>query len=155
MKEIELTQEQVAIVDDEDYEYLSQWKWHATKHGNTYYAERKPNKKHCIMARIIMKCENDMVVDHINRDGLDNRKENLRICTIAENGRNKTKSKKTTNPYKGIQKNHLKWTAIITYNKFTKCLGNFNSPEEAAIAYDKKARELFGEFANLNFPEAL
>ena len=97
MKEIQLTQGKVALVDDDDFKLLGQWIWCACKQKNIYYAiatsfANKPyGQKTCssqMMHRIIMNAPKGMDVDHINHDGLDNRKENLRICTVSENGMN-------------------------------------------------------------------
>lgn len=141
MKEIELTQGQVAIVDDDDYEYLSQWKWCASySHG--FYAVRYKNIK---MHRVICKAPRNMSVDHINHNTLDNRKSNLRICTHQENMRNQI----STIGAKGIRKRKSgNYEARIS----GKYLGVFENKIDAVNAYNKKAIELFGEFANLNFP---
>ena len=95
-----------------------------------------------------------MATDHINGDGLDNRKQNLRICTHAENLRNRRLGKNNTSGYKGVSwhKLHKLWYAHISHNKKLMSLGYFKDKEEAAKAYDRKAIELFGEFAKLNFP---
>lgn len=107
-----------------------------------------------ILHRFILDVPNGMVVDHINRDKSDNRRENLRVCTQAENVRN---SKRTSglSKYKGVQlnKKYNKWTATINFLGVKKQIGTYIDEIEAAKAYDKKALELFGEFAYLNFPE--
>lgn len=97
MKEISLTQGKVAIVDDEDFEYLNRWKWHARKNGQTWYALRSKSwriqgKRYGItipMHRVIMGAPEGRVIDHLNRDGLDNRRSNLRVTTFEENARNR------------------------------------------------------------------
>ncbi len=97
-----------------------------------------------------------LVVDHINHNGLDNRKENLRICTVAENCRNSRPSKRKNklSKYKGVSfdKKRKVYRVLIWHNKKQYFLGTFKNETEAAKAYDRKARELFGEFAYLNFP---
>lgn len=95
MQTIQLSQGKVSLVGDSDFEWFNQWKWTAMKRGNTWYAVRGgflgPK---ILMHREIMNAPKDMQVDHINGDGLDNRRENLRVCTNAENGRNRKINKK-------------------------------------------------------------
>ena len=105
------------------------------------------------MHRLIMNCPKGLLVDHKNHDGLDNRKCNLRLCTNAENQYNqKPLQKKTSSQYRGInwQKRIGKWDVWIQLNGKSIFLGSFSNEIEAAKAYDKKAKELFGEFAHLN-----
>jgi hypothetical protein len=94
------------------------------------------------------------VVDHINGDTLDNRRANLRVCTKSENNRNRRKLHPTTSRFKGVYKNTKPWIALIECNGKQFVLGRFASEEEAALAYDKAAKEHFGSFARLNFPPA-
>ena len=96
-----------------------------------------------------------MHVDHINGNPLDNRKSNLRICTNAENQRNRGVNKNNTSGYKGVcwAKQNKKWKARIKHNGKLIHLGYYKDKEEAARAYDKKAKELHGEYAYLNFPD--
>ena len=94
---------------------------------------------------------NNEEIDHINGDKQDNRIQNLRLCTRAENIMNRGKSKKNTSGYKGVRQVGEKWEARIGYKYKLICIGTYKTPQEAAIAYDKKALELFGEFAYLNF----
>jgi hypothetical protein len=109
-----------------------------------------------ILARYIMNCPKGMVVDHINGNRLDNRKSNLRICTQFQNTKNRFKSRSNKSGYKGVSffkaKYPLKkpWVAEIVYNYKRISLGYFYTKEDAAKAYNKKAIELFGEFAKLN-----
>ena len=93
-----------------------------------------------------------MVVDHIDHDGLNNCKSNLRIATLSENRRNSRKAKDTSSKYKGVSwhKNNKKWEVKIGFNYKKIHIGYFNNIKEAAEAYNKKAKELFGEFAYLN-----
>jgi hypothetical protein len=154
MKEIELTQGYVAIVDDEDYEYLSQWKWFASRNATgRYYAVRNEGKNQIRMHREILKAPKGMEVDHINTNTLFNVKKNLRICTRAENAKNLSKPKNNTSGYKGVSRDRRKWKAYIGLNNKKIHIGMFSSPKEAARAYDEKAKELFGKFAKLNFSE--
>jgi hypothetical protein len=152
MKEIILTQGKVAIVDDDDYEWLNRLKWRY----NTGYAGRtigsRKNQKSVYMHRLILQVPDGLETDHINHDTLDNRKENLRICTRSENNCNRA-NKRNTSGFHGVHfnKEYKEWYATIMVNRLKKYLGNFKTAEEAARAYDKAARELHREFANLNF----
>lgn len=161
MKEIRLTKGQVALVDDEDFGYLNQWKWCSSYEPriSNYYAFRREyvsyRKQETIkMHRLIMSTPNGMEVDHINGNTLDNRKSNLRNCSHAENIRNREVSKRNKSGYKGVSVSSSgKWWARIRIDGAPQLyLGTFTTPEDAARAYDKKALELFGEFAKLNFP---
>lgn len=143
------------LVDDDDYEYLNQWKWHTIKTSNSQYVNRtvfiNKKKTYNSMARKIMKAPKGMVVDHINGNTLDNRKQNLRICTIQQNSWNK-KKQNSLYKYKGVQlrKDRGNWRACITYNNKFISLGSFKTELEAAKAYNTKALELYGEYAKLN-----
>ena len=160
MKEIQLTQGKVALVDDADYEYLNQWKWHANKNGNKFYASRsitvsQGKQKTISMHRVITKNINPkMHTDHLNGNGLDNRKINLRICTNSQNAMNQSKQINNTSGYKGVSyyKNSInkKWMATIKINNIKIYLGLFTNPKDAAIAYNAAANNFFGEFAKLN-----
>lgn len=156
MKEVKLTQGKVALVDDEDYEYVNQWKWCAHKQRNTFYAVRnspRPNSKLIKMQNVIMNTENGMVADHIDRNGLNNQKYNLRVCNNADNLKNRAPSKNCTSIYKGVSKNgkRKKWKASITSNGVAIYLGVFATEVDAAHAYDEAAKKLHKEFAYLNF----
>lgn len=158
---IPLSRGLLALVDGEDHEWLNQWKWWALKVKNKYYAVRtqwlKVEKRYItiLMHRQIMNTPKGMETDHISRCCLDNRKSNLRVCTSSENHRNTTGKVNKTSTYKGVcwNKKHKQWCANITHNKKTYYLGHFSNEAKAAKAYDKKAKELFGEFACLNFGE--
>ncbi len=149
MKHIPLSQGKFAIVDDEDYDYLMQWKWYANKMGNTWYAT---NYNKGGMHRLIMKYPKGLQVDHINHNGLDNRRCNLRICTKQQNEWNRLPNCNAASPYRGVQKMRGKWAANIRFNGKLIYLGVFASDTEAAKVWDAKAKELFGEYAYLNFP---
>lgn len=159
-KQIPLTQGKIAIVDDEDFKILNQYKWHAQKHGRYFIAARriwdKQKKRYFMicMHREIMNLQykDGKQVDHINHNGLDNHKRNLRICTGAENCRNRVKIKGSS-IYKGVSwfTRDKKWMACIRLNYKTYYLGYFNSEISAAKAYDNAAKRLFGEFAAPNF----
>ena len=108
--------------------------------------------EHVFMHRVIAGAERGQKVDHINRDPLDNRRVNLRLCSQHQNLLNKPGNPEALSPYKGVSWHKYAWVARITLNRKTKWLGYFRSQEEAALAYDEAAREIFGEFALLNFP---
>ena len=149
MKEIPLTQGKVAIVDDEDYERLSQRKWHY--HQTGYAVRTSQGNKTIRMHREIMGAKADQEVDHHNHDTLDNRRENLRLCSANENCHNRVIN--NNKKYKGTtwKKDHRKWNARIRLDGHLYHLGYFDDETNAAYAYDDAARELFGEFAFTNF----
>lgn len=150
MKEIKLRKNGSVLVDDEDFEWLNQWKWSLHKINKKYfYAERYSNHKTIPMHIFIMKTPKGMVVDHIDHNGLNNQKSNLRNCTIKENFLNRKPSSATG--YLGVYKNGNKFIAQKIINGKVKHLGYFNDPKLAALEYDKKAKEISGKFANLNF----
>jgi hypothetical protein len=159
MKEIKLNHKQVAIVDDEDFELLNQFKWYACKSRGHYYAERGNKVRNGIrekpglirMHRQVVNCPIGMQVDHINHNTLDNRKENLRICTIRQNLCNRKTKANRDSKYKGVDYNGISWCARIGVHRNKIYLGSFKTEEQAAVAYDQAAIKHFGEFANLNF----
>jgi hypothetical protein len=160
MKEIPLTQGKVAIVDDEDFEELSKVKWCAQKSKDTFYAVRglyrsdKKTKGQIIMHRVILDAPTDKFVDHINGDGLDNRRENLRLCSHAENQRNKGKQKNNTSGFKGVcwHKRSKKWYVQIMADKKLINVGLFTTLEEAVSAHKSAALKYHGEFARVREP---
>lgn len=159
MKRIPLTQGKFAIVDDADFEWLNQWKWHAiTTARSRCYAARHgligDKRVYIYMHRAILAVPKGLVSDHINGDGLDNRKRNLRVATQNENCKNQMLRGSGSSTYKGVtwDTNRKKWAAQIGNNYQHYGLGRYSDEKKAALAYDKKALELFGEFACLNFP---
>jgi hypothetical protein len=162
MKQITLTQNKVALVDDEDYEYLIQWKWCADKGHNTWYAVRNnfinKVKFKIYMHRVIL--QNATEVDHEDGNGLNNQRYNIRDSTRIQNSYNQNKRVDNTSNYKGvilkIDKFRTKpWLARIFVNKQQICLGYYATAVEAAMAYDQAAKELHGKFARLNFPNGI
>lgn len=139
-------------VDDVDYVKASRYTWRLDKNGYAVAGggQRMPSYK---LHRFIMSPEANQVVDHIDHDLRNNQRSNLRICTRAENQANQQKQKRdTSSKYKGVYfaKKAGKWYAQIKKNKKTMYLGGYSTQEEAAKAYNNKAKELFGEFAKLN-----
>lgn len=162
MKTIPLTQGKVALVDDEDYEALSRFKWcasrgrsgkfYATRHGS-----RRPGPRRSMRMHTVIACTPaGMYTDHIDGDGLNNQRSNLRICTNAENLANRGKQLSNSAGFKGVSR-YLKdknnpWQAQIQKGGRRTHLGFFSTAEAAARAYDEAALKLHGEFAFLNFP---
>lgn len=157
IRTIPLTGAKHAIVDDADFERLSQWKWYACRRRNNYYATRHmklPNGKliSVLMHREIMGLTpgSKNRVDHRDFNGLNNTRQNLRIATPSQNSRNRRPC--GSSKYLGVSSKSGKWQANISYLGKTRYLGIFGDEREAAETYDFFARELHGEFANLNFP---
>jgi hypothetical protein len=150
MKEIKLSKGFVALVDDEDYEYLNQWKWYVYIDRIYYYALRRDNKsgKRIKMHRVILNAPDNIFVDHIDHNGLNNQRNNIRLCNNAQNQWN---MKGRRNGLKGVSVEKYCFRAAIKYQNKTIHLGSFKTEIEAGKAYDIKAKELFGEFAMLNF----
>lgn len=147
------------MVDDEDYESMSRFKWYLKKSTNIFYAYcniySKGVGKIVMMHREIMNPEKGKVIDHINGNGLDNRKANMRECLSAENSRNRKKSIGTLSIYKGLyydKNTSKKWRVLIKANGKKIRLGRFRTEIEAALAYDEAAKIHHGKFARLNFP---
>jgi hypothetical protein len=162
-RKIYLTQGKYAIVDPERYEELAKYKWYATRSEGKFYAVRKirvkVNGKYIQrgvrMHHEVLKPPYGKFTDHINHNRLDNRIENLRIATPLQNSWNMLKQNRNcTSKYKGViwVKGKKKWRAKLTFAGRPVFIGYFDDEKEAAKAYDAKARELFGEFAWLNFP---
>ena len=155
MKHIPLTQGKFAIVDDEDFDIVNKYNWHISHpRKNGYYARAYiGDGKYVYMHRIVMKAKTGQYLDHINRNGLDNRKCNLRFATYSQNAQNRFKRVGVTSKYKGVSfyKNCKRWRAEIHLNYKKYQIGYFGNEIEAAKAYDIKAKELFGEFARTNF----
>lgn len=156
-REIPLTQGKVAVVDDADYEWLMQWKWHFRSMG---YAGRRASKEAggralILMHRLITNAPSGLDVDHVDGNRLNNQRSNLRLCTRAQNMRNQRKTKRlVSSQFKGVSLyKPKKWVAYIGLSRHKMhSLGYFHTELEAAHAYDAAARLHFGEFARLNFP---
>jgi len=140
-----------AYVDAADYEWLSRWTWYL-QNG---YAVRRENDKVISMHRELMQAPKGMEVDHKNRNKLDNTRENLRVCTRAENAQNRRKPRNTSSRFWGVSyiKDRAKYRAFVCYQGEVVSCGCFTQEVEAARARDYRAVELLGEAARLNFPE--
>ena len=147
------------FVDDEDYDFLMQWKWHVELNHGNYYAIRheKPSGQKLTaikMHRVVMKVtEKHEIVDHENHNTLDNQKSNLRRCNVIQNAKNRSSYGKSQ--YLGVsfmkKKAETGNPNVWQANCQNRYIGLFKTEEEAARAYDQKALEVHGEFANLNF----
>lgn len=153
MKAIELSRGMIAVVDDQDFLEVAQYKW--SFDGN-YAVRRKrfPDGKlrKVYLHREIMGSPAGMEVDHINHFRLDCRRENMRVCTRSQNAKNGSKMPSNKSGYKGVHfsKQNRNWVAQISCNGKMKHLGSFKTAEDASRAYNTAALELHREFANTN-----
>lgn len=157
MKKIPLTQAKHALVDDEDYEHLTQWKWHVGRSRNTdKFCARRTDRTNGItylfMHRVILKAPEDMEVDHIDGNPLNNQKSNLRLCTRTQNNQSRRMFRHNKSGYKGVWRNSKgkPWMACITVSGKVINLGYYTDRQEAARAYDKAARKYYDSFAVTN-----
>ena len=157
MKKIKLSQGKYALVDDNVYEQLKGYNWFADKHNSTYYAVRnnwhEGDYSKVYMHRQILSSVKGSCVDHLNHEGLDNRKINLRTCSNANNVRYQRPRVGCSSQYKGVcwDKRSGKWCAYISPNRKRISLGYFSDEIEAAKAYDAAAIKYFGEYSYINF----
>lgn len=152
-KHISLNKGLFAIVDDEDFESLSKFKWRSNHNRRNIYVQRaSPTKPKTVMMhrQVLGITDGKITIDHINGNGLDNRKENLRIATGSQNAGNSRMRIGTFGKYKGVHFFNEKWVARIGHQNKRYYLGRFETREAAALACNKKYTELFGEFAKLN-----
>lgn len=157
MREIPLTKGFVAMVDDEDFDLIAQVKWQALVDRNTVYARHNWRDKGTgrfgcdLMHRMILGAGPGTVVDHLDRNGLNNCRSNLRICTVSENNARRISMVGSLTGFRGVRHNGKAFAAKITFNRRHIHLGTFPTPELAAQAYDRAALDLHGPFACLNF----
>lgn len=157
--EIPLSKGKVTLVDEADYEKVSQHKWYAANINGAFYARTNIKKEDgkgttISLHRFLLNPPGRMQIDHINGNSLDNRRDNLRLCTHGQNQCNKYSKKGTSSPYKGVKwhKRDKIWYAVIRLNNKQFYLGSYHDELKAAHAYDEAARKLHKEFARLNFP---
>lgn len=150
----------VALVDDEDYYWLSEWNWFPVKIKGVWYAKRNLKKLHSghkiqvYLHRVVMRESDPKVfIDHQNHNGLDCQKTNLRKCSKSQNDWNKAPKEGGSSQYKGVSwdKERNLWKAQLCKDRVKIELGRFSNEIDAAKAYDVLAKEKFGEFAHLNF----
>lgn len=161
----------VALVDEADYELIRPYRWYAVRGTHTFYAQRtwfeshpadgrRHGRKHGVyhtekMHHLLGKPTPGIVVDHVDGNGLNNSRANLRFCTRAQNAHNRQISKGNTSGYTGVSYHQRagKWQSRINHAGKTQHLGYHATPEAAARAYDAAALRLRGDFAQLNFPD--
>lgn len=156
---IPLTQGLFALVDSDDHPRLMRYRWQAVRSGKGWYAsrgvyDRSAKRSYPLsMHRALLDSPSGVEVDHKNRDGLDNRRSNLRLATRSQNTANSPHRANGMSGYRGVtfQRPYRRWAASIESQGCRIHLGNYATAEEAALAYDKGAREVFGEFAYQNF----
>lgn len=158
-KEIPLSRGLVALVDDADYERVSRYNWCADGNGyavrmESYVAGGERKRRKVMLHRFILSAPAGLLVDHINHDVLDNRRQNLRLVTVKENRANSRPRRNASSRFKGVywHKPTQRWYATITVDGVMYHIGVFSDEVEAARAFDAKARELVGPYAYLNFP---
>lgn len=157
MKKIALTRGQFALVDDTDFEWLNQWKWYYQPHRQTGYAKRTQRidgkKTHISMHHLVIgKPPIGLVTDHMDCNGLNNQRHNLRFCTDAENKRNRDKTKQNSSGIKGAywQKQINRWYSRIQVNGKSIYLGTFDTAQLAGEAYNRAAIIHHGEFSRFS-----
>ncbi len=152
--------EHECLVDDGDYGWLMLHRWSIRKAPNTFYAQTRVLGKREPMHRLVYRVHHgltsEQLIDHEDRNGLNNQRGNLRIATVSQNAANKEKYiNGASSRYKGVTVHPGGWYARVQANKRYYCVGVFDTERQAAIAYDLEARRRFGEFACLNITEAL
>jgi hypothetical protein len=155
MAEIKLNNGMIAIIDDDDFESISKNKWFYAEGRHTGYAVRNVKRKSGLprlMHRCIIAAEKGQAIDHINRNGLDNRKQNLRVCNTAQNTSNSKMRSTNSTGYRGVCvcKKSGNFYARIHVGRAKINLGTFKTKREAAEAYNQAAIHHHGEFASLN-----
>lgn len=151
-QKIKLNKGLFALVDDTDYPNLVLFKWHVAGRGYVIRNINKGQVGNTKMHRLIMRVPDGQGIDHINGNKLDNRKENLRVCTQSQNSANKTKQSNNTSGYKGVYWENWtnKWRAKIMFEGKNYPIGRFRTIREAVIAYNNMAIKIHKEFAKIN-----
>lgn len=144
-----------ALVDDADFERVCRFRWHyrraRSERENFYACTSTKDQRNIYMHRFILGVEVGFIVDHVNADGLDNSRANLRICNLSQNNAN-TILPANNSGYRGVYRKGASWCAEVGGRGRRKIVGLFKSPVEAALARDRAALREYGEFATLNFP---
>lgn len=158
MKVLEISKGMQTLLDDDTYDWLSAWRWCPVmdRRGYTYVRRTSREEGTLLMHRLITGAQKGFVVDHINHNTLDNRRENLRLCTRSQNAQNAYGQRETSSKYKGVcfERRGLKrWRASMKLDQKSIFIGNFATEREAARAYNQRAKSTFGEFAKLNILE--
>lgn len=131
------------MVDDEDYEKFNKFKWHKCPYGYAVRSGRKEeNRRGVKLHREVTNCPKGLEVDHINRNKLDNRKENLRIVTRQQNAQNRGKTRTNTSGFRGVFKKGRGWAVQVYHNGKIHCGGSYQIPEDASVAADKMRKHL-------------
>src|SRR5262249_10837113 len=149
---IRLSRGRVAVIDAADVCRVEGWNWSAVPGGNTWYAARNGNRR-IKLHQLLMPSPPGMVTDHIDRNGLNCRRSNLRLATALQNSHNR--EQRGVSGFKGVASHGARWRARITVNGQRLHLGAWDNPTDAALAYDAAAARYFGEYAYLNFPTQL
>lgn len=153
--EISVGRSHVALIDVTDYDIVGRYRWHAHRDGRNIYARRRElcdgRMRYQFMHDLILGVAG---VDHIDHDGLNNQRANLRLADHAQNQYNRRAALGSTSTYKGVswRRDKRKWQAQIMVARRTQHLGYFGDEAQAAHVYDTAAREFFGEYAGVNFP---
>src|SRR3990167_1985734 len=158
MQQLPISKGKITIISDEDYTQLAQHKWRVYINSGKLYAARwekgktMKTRKHIKMHQVIMNPLKGLIVDHIDGDGLNNRRDNLRIVSNRQNTINRRKSVGTSSQFKGVYKakNTIKWRSYIKTNNRQIYLGMFDTEHQAALVYDLWAKDMFGQYAKLN-----
>lgn len=150
------------LIDAADYEWVSRYRWHSSGRRRNYVATRVPGTGERIkLHRLLLGAPAGREGDHIDGDGLNNTRANLRIATSSENNANRKRGRRSFSGFRGvyfIQQDYplaRPWRAQISIGNKSRFLGYFGSAEAAAAAYDAAARKAFGQFAQMNFPQNL
>jgi hypothetical protein len=145
----------VALVDDADLSLVAGYRWHIqqTSPDHRYAKTSLSERRTVLMHRLILSAPRGKCVDHIDGNGLNNQRTNLRLCTTAENLRNRVRTRSLSG-YRGVAWDHIheKWQAHFTLNRKAVTLGNFKDPADAARCWDEAARKHYGAFGTFNFP---
>lgn len=148
--EIQLLHGRVMLISDVDLPRFERRPWHAIPARSTFYGQAGDDTS-VLAHRLVLNAPKGTVVDHKNRNGLDNRRKNLRLCTSSQNHANSPKQKNNTSGYKGVFRQRSgNWMARVTVDRAERYLGTYTDPWDAAQAYNQAALEAWGEFAYLN-----